>query len=421
MNKIQAPRGTHDVILEESDLWQYLEQAGREVFKSAGFKEIRTPIFEATELFSRAVGEDSDIVNKEMYTFTDRGDRSMTLRPEGTAGVARSYIEHNLDRNQKPIKLWYQGPMFRYERPQTGRYRQFHQIGAEALGSDGPYIDLEMINLGIKFLNSLGLKNLTLYINSIGNKNSRANYTSALKDFLNQYSDQVCEDCKRRMTQNPLRCLDCKIPADQELYKNAPLIQDFFDEESKSIWQEVLSGLETLNINFVVDTKLVRGLDYYNHCVFEIKTSSAKLANQSTVLAGGRYDNLVSYLGGAPTPACGWACGQERIIELLKENDLQLVKNSKLFIISDDGIPALRLANQLRDLIPELTIELDYELSKFKKQLEKALKRNCDWIIFFMADERNSGTFKLKNTKTTQEQDFGDLSELSDFIKKHLW
>jgi histidyl-tRNA synthetase len=420
MSKIQAPRGTHDVILDESGFWQFIEHKARVAFNASGFKEIRTPIFEATELFSRAVGEDSDIVNKEMYTFLDRGERSMTLRPEGTAGVARSYIEHNLDRNQKPIKLWYQGPMFRYERPQTGRYRQFHQIGAEALGSDGPYIDLEMINLGIKFLSSLGLENLTLYINSIGNKNSRTNYTNALKDFLNGLADQVCEDCKRRMSQNPLRCLDCKVPADQDLYKNAPVIHEFFDEESSAIWQKILSGLKTLEINFVVDPKLVRGLDYYNHCVFEIKTSSTKLAGQSTVLAGGRYDNLVSYLGGAPTPACGWACGQERIVELLKEKGFETEKSPKLFIISDDGLPALTLANQLRDLIPELTVEIDYELSKFKKQLEKALKRNCDWIIFFMTDERDSGKIKLKNTKTTQEESFESINAVCDFIKKDL-
>jgi histidyl-tRNA synthetase len=420
MNRIQAPRGTHDVILEDSDLWQYLEEIARQTFQQAGFHEIRTPIFEATELFSRAVGEDSDIVNKEMYTFIDRGDRSLTLRPEGTAGVARSYIEHNLDRNQKPLKLWYQGPMFRYERPQTGRYRQFHQIGAEALGSDGPYIDLEIINLGINFLNKLGLTNLTLYINSIGNKNSRTLYTTALKDFLHKIADQVCEDCKRRMTQNPLRCLDCKVTSDQELYKNAPLIQDFFDEEAKNIWQEILNGLKTLNINFVVDPKLVRGLDYYNHCVFEIKTSSNKLAGQSTVLAGGRYDNLVSYLGGTQTPACGWACGQERIVELLKENSLSINKNPKLYVISDDGLSALQLSNQLRDLVPGLRVEIDYELSKFKKQLEKALKKNSDWIIFFMADERNSNTLKLKNTKTTEEKTFSDTVSLANHIKDYL-
>ena len=419
MSKIQAPRGTHDVVLDQSDLWQYLEQNAKNIFAVAGFKEIRTPIFEATELFARAVGEDSDIVNKEMYTFIDRGERSMTLRPEGTAGVARSFIEHNLDRNPRPVKVWYQGPMFRYERPQTGRYRQFHQIGAEAIGSFGPYIDLEIINLGIKFLNKLGLKNLTLYINSIGNKASRVNYTNALKDFLKNLETNVCEDCKRRMIQNPLRCLDCKVPQDQELYKNAPLIQDFFDEESKNIWGEILAGLNALEINYVIDSKLVRGLDYYNHCVFEIKTQSQTLGTQSTVLAGGRYDNLIAYLGGPETPACGWACGQERIIELLKESSITPQQKQKIFIISDSGIEALKLANTLRETLADFSVEIDYDISKFKKQLEKALKRNNDWIIFFMEDERANNKLKLKNTKTAQELDFDGLDELSNYLKTY--
>lgn len=419
MSKIQAPRGTHDVIQEDSLIWDFLESNARKLFASHGFAEIRTPIFEATELFSRAVGEDSDIVNKEMYTFIDRGERSMTLRPEGTAGVARSYIENNLDRSSKPIKFWYQGPMFRYERPQTGRYRQFHQIGVEALGSEAPYIDLEVIGLGIKLLKQIGLNDLTLYINSIGNDNSRKAYTNALKEFLSGLLDQVCDDCKRRYEQNPLRCLDCKVPEDQKLYASAPSIHDFFDEEAKSIWEQVQAGLNKLNINFVIDARLVRGLDYYSHCVFEIKTKSSKLGTQSTVLAGGRYNNLVSLLGGSNTPACGWALGEERLVELLKENELTLKPANKIFLISDDSLAALELASKLRDDLPDSVVELDYDNSKFKKQLEKAIKKNNDWVIFYMQDERGSGKFKIKNLAKAEETGGLDYAQMINKLKEH--
>ena len=274
---VKAARGTQDILPPFSSLWQKIENTAIKLFGEAGFTEIRTPIFEATELFDRAVGEDSDIVNKEMYTFKDRSDRSLTLRPEGTASIVRAYIEHALDREGRPQKLWYRGPMFRYEHPQTGRYRQFHQIGIEAIGAKAPYIDLELIKLGQKFLEELGLKNLTLYINSLGNSNSREQYISALKDFLEGMQEDVCEDCKRRFTQNPLRCLDCKVPEDQKLYQDAPRISDYLDEESTEIWTKTQDGLKELGVNFKIDTNLVRGLDYYSHCVFEFKTDAKEL------------------------------------------------------------------------------------------------------------------------------------------------
>ncbi len=413
--KIAAPRGTQDILPSKSKIWQNIEAEAIKIFSSAGFSEIRTPIFEASELFNRAVGEDSDIVNKEMYTFKDRSDRSLTLRPEATACIARAFIENSLDREGKPQKLWYRGPMFRYERPQTGRYRQFHQIGIEALGAQAPYIDLEIISLGIDLLKNLGLDNLTLFINSLGNSASRQAYIAALKEFLAKLQDQVCEDCQRRFTQNPLRCLDCKVPEDQKLYSKAPVIHDYFDEESKTIWSQVQTGLNGLGIKYVIDPKLVRGLDYYSHCVFEVKSSSAALGTQSTVLAGGRYDNLVEVLGGPSIPAVGWALGIERLAELITKPE---IKNTSIYIISDDSSEAQKLAHRLRiDTKHKMVIEYDYENSKFKKQLERAVKKACDWVIFYMGDERGSAKFKIKNLK--QGKEISDLSykELLDQLK----
>lgn len=417
--KISAPRGTQDIFGERARLWQIIEAIAIEIFNQAGFSEIRSPIFEATELFKRAVGEESDIVNKEMYTFLDRSERSITLRPEGTASIVRVFIENNLDRENKPQKFWYRGPMFRYERPQTGRYRQFHQIGVEALGAKAPYIDLELINLALLFLKKLGLENLTLHINSIGNSESRKNYTNSLKTFLEKLKDQVCDDCKRRIESNPLRCLDCKVPEDQKLYFNAPKIHDFFDEESKAIWNSFLDSLQQLEIKYTIDPALVRGLDYYSHIVFEIKTSDPNLGTQSTVLAGGRFDKLISNLGGPDLPAAGWACGLERI-SLLAENSAKnlLTKTKKVFIISDDAKAALELSLRLREDLTNTIVELDYEESKFKKQLEKALKKNSDFIIFLLEEERKQGKFKIKNTASTEEKEINNYQELIINLKQ---
>lgn len=413
--KIAAPRGTQDILPSRSNIWQKIEAEAIKIFSSAGFAEIRTPIFEASELFNRAVGEDSDIVNKEMYTFNDRSDRSLTLRPEATASIARAFIENSLDREGKPQKLWYRGPMFRYERPQTGRYRQFHQIGIEALGAEAPYIDLEIIRLGIDLLENLGLDDLTLYINSIGNKSSRQNYISALKEFLAKIQDQVCDDCKRRFIQNPLRCLDCKVPEDQKLYSQAPIIHDYFDEESQTIWSQMQTGLTELGIKYVVDPKLVRGLDYYSHCVFEVKSNSTLLGTQSTVLAGGRYDNLVETLGGPSTPAVGWAIGMERLVLIIKEPE---ITNTSIYIISDSSSEAQKLAHRLRiDTNHEMIIEYDYENSKFKKQLERAVKKSSDWVVFYMNDERQSGKFKIKDLKNAKEISDLNYEELVNKLK----
>lgn len=421
MSKIKAPRGTQDILPEASELWQEIEYEALSSLQEAGFKEIRTPIFEDTALFNRAVGADSDIVNKEMYTFSDRSDRSLTLRPEGTASIVRSYIENALDRNiTKTCKLWYRGPMFRYERPQAGRYRQFHQIGAEAFGSKAPYIDIELIHLGMQMLENLGLENLTLHINSIGSAQSRLKYREKLKEFLAPLQGDVCEDCQRRFEQNPLRALDCKVPEDQALYKDAPSIYDSFDDESKEIWDQLRAGLTKLNISFVEDPKLVRGLDYYTHTVFEIKTDNPMLGQQSTVLAGGRYDALVSSLGGPEMPAVGWALGIERIALLLEEKrkaeETSKYFDNKIFIVSDSNLDAQQLAIQLRAELPLFCVDLDFDNAKIKKQMEKADKKSCRYVIFYMEDERNSGRFKIKDLSNGEEIAGIDYEAVIDFV-----
>ena len=413
MERIKAARGTQDIYSADVKIWQFIEDTAINHFSQAAFEEIRTPIFEHTNLFSRAVGESSDIVNKEMYTFKDRSDRSLTLRPEGTAGVVRAFIENSLDRSAKPQRFWYRGPMFRYERPQTGRFRQFNQIGMEAFGLSAPNLDLEVIGLAYSFLQKLGLKDLTLYINSLANEASREDYKTKLVSFLEQHQDNLCEDCQRRIKQNPLRVLDCKVPEDQKIYENAPSIKDSFDEESLEIWEAMKQGLNALGIDFVEDTKLVRGLDYYSHCVFEFKTEDKGLGQQSTVLAGGRYDKLVEQLGGTQVPAVGWALGMERLAYLIEQNREETVSKKKhVYIICDEFMESLKLASKLRSNLDGFTVEFDFDSVKVAKQINKALKRKADYALFYLADERESGTFKLKDFSEETEISISSFDEL---------
>ncbi len=413
MSKLKAARGTQDILPDQSSLWQDIEAVAMRVIEARGFKEIRTPIFESTELFARAVGESSDIVNKEIYSFLDKSDRSLTLRPEATAAIARAYIEHSLDMGPRPFKAWYRGPMFRYERPQTGRYRQFHQIGVELLGSSSPMADLELISMGLELLSQLGLKDLTLHINSLGNSSTRKNYREALLSFLTTIENQICEDCKRRMLQNPLRVLDCKVPADQALYDNAPLLSDYYDADSQAIWSKILSGIDKLGLaeqcQIVINPKLVRGLDYYNHSVFEIQSLDPNLGQQNTVLAGGRYDGLVSSLGGPETPSAGWALGVERLALLMGQSSKP---THKLYIISDDTLEAMSLASKLRAADSNLVIDYDYEAAKIGKQLEKALKKSAQFVIFYLADERASSSFKIKKLSDSSEKVFHSIDDV---------
>ena len=395
---IQAQKGTKDILPQESANWQKMEAAGLEVFSKAGFKEIRTPIFEATELFARGVGDSTDIVNKEMYTF-EKSERSLTLRPENTAGVVRAYIEHGFHRLPQPVKLWYKGPMFRYERPQAGRQRQFHQIGVEMFGCAEPSADAEVINLAVKYLNKLGLNDLEIEINSLGCSECRKKYREAIKEVLKPYLAELCEDCNFRYEKNPLRILDCKVDSCKKIFEKEEIqkviLGDFICDDCKAHFDTVQEYLAALNIPYKRNKQLVRGLDYYNRTVFEIKSNN--LGSQNAVCGGGRYDSLVETLGGATTPAVGWAMGMERLNSLIPQ-----AVDSRLdaFVISQDTTQAIKFANELRN--NGFSAEFDYSNKKFKKQLDKAAKA-AKYAVILMDDEIKSNTVTIKNLDTSEQ------------------
>ena len=395
---IQAQKGTKDILPQESANWQKMEAAGLEVFSKAGFKEIRTPIFEATELFARGVGDSTDIVNKEMYTF-EKSERSLTLRPENTAGVVRAYIEHGFHRLPQPVKLWYKGPMFRYERPQAGRQRQFHQIGVEMFGCAEPSADAEVINLAVKYLNQLGLNDLEIEINSLGCSECRKKYREAIKEVLKPYLTELCEDCNFRYEKNPLRILDCKVDSCKKIFEKEEIqkviLGDFICDDCKAHFDAVQEYLAALNIPYKRNKQLVRGLDYYNRTVFEIKSNN--LGSQNAVCGGGRYDSLVETLGGATTPAVGWAMGMERLNSLIPQ-----AVDSRLdaFVISQDTTQAIKFANELRN--NGFSAEFDYSNKKFKKQLDKAAKA-AKYAVILMDDEIKSNTVTIKNLDTSEQ------------------
>lgn len=395
---IQAQKGTKDILPQESANWQKMEAAGLEVFSKAGFKEIRTPIFEATELFARGVGDSTDIVNKEMYTF-EKSERSLTLRPENTAGVVRAYIEHGFHRLPQPVKLWYKGPMFRYERPQAGRQRQFHQIGVEMFGCAEPSADAEVINLAVKYLNQLGLNDLEIEINSLGCSECRKKYREAIKEVLKPYLTELCEDCNFRYEKNPLRILDCKVDSCKKIFEKEEIqkviLGDFICDDCKAHFDTVQEYLAALNIPYKRNKQLVRGLDYYNRTVFEIKSNN--LGSQNAVCGGGRYDSLVETLGGATTPAVGWAMGMERLNSLIPQ-----AVDSRLdaFVISQDTTQAIKFANELRN--NGFSAEFDYSNKKFKKQLDKAAKA-AKYAVILMDDEIKSNTVTIKNLDTSEQ------------------
>ena len=371
MTKIlKVLKGTKDILPQNIDMWHFIEQKADEVFSKYGFKEIRTPIIEVTELFSRGVGDTTDIVNKEMYTF-EKSDRSITLRPENTAGVVRSYIENGMSRISAPVKLWYHGPMFRYERPQAGRQRQFHQVGVEMFGIKQPTADAEVILAAVNFLKELGLNDLDVEINSLGCPKCREEFKNKLKEVLKPYFNELCEDCQNRYEKNPLRLLDCKVESCKKIFEK-PEIQevinsDFICEECAEHYTELKLYLNKMGVHYVENKLLVRGLDYYNRTVFEIKSNN--LGSQNAVCGGGRYDSLVGQLGGEPTPAVGFAMGMERLISLIPQKDVPKLDG---YIVSNFPVDAFVLAEELRS--QGLTVEFDLSNKKFTKQLEKASK-----------------------------------------------
>lgn len=395
---IQAQKGTKDILPDEVSNWQKMESIAQNVFSKANFKEIRTPIFEATELFARGVGDSTDIVNKEMYTF-EKNERSLTLRPENTAGVVRAYIEHGFSRLPQPVKLWYKGPMFRYERPQAGRQRQFHQVGVEMFGTKEPSADAEVINLAVKYLNELGLDNLDIEINSLGCPQCRKNYRAAIKEVLKPYLKDLCEDCNFRYEKNPLRILDCKVDSCKAIFEKEEIqkviLGDFICDECKEHFEKVKEYLTALQIPYTVNKLLVRGLDYYNRTVFEIKSNN--LGSQNAVCGGGRYDSLVETLGGVQTPAVGWAMGMERLNSLISKPENERLD---VFVVAENMTETFKIMEELRNA--GFSAEFDYANRKFKKQLDKAAK-SAKYALILMDDEINSGTVTLKNLDTSEQ------------------
>ena len=411
MTMIKVQKGTKDILPEEMSVWHFMEQKASEIFTKYGAKEIRTPIFEATELFARGVGDTTDIVNKEMYTF-EKSERSLTLRPENTAGVVRSFIENGMHRLSAPVKLWYKGPMFRYERPQAGRQRQFHQVGVEVFGISQPTADAEVILMAVNYLKALGLNDLSVEINSLGCPKCREEFKTKLKEVLKPYLSDLCPDCQTRYEKNPLRLLDCKVPECREIYAK-PEVQkiiqsDFICEDCANHFSELKGYLDTLGIKYTENKLLVRGLDYYNRTVFEI--TSNNLGSQNAVCGGGRYDSLVKNLGGEDTPAIGFAMGMERLASLIEQ---KLTDKTTAFIICNNMTEAVKLTEELRN--DGISAEFDLTNKKFVKQLEKASKV-ARFAVILGEDEIKQNKVTVKNLETS-EQKTVERASVSNYLK----
>ena len=404
--KLQKPKGTQDILPGDSAKWQYVENVARETFKKYNYGEIRTPMFEHYEVISRSVGDTTDIVTKEMYDFHDNGDRHITLRPEGTAPVVRSYVENKLfaPEVQKPVKVYYIGSMFRYERPQAGRLREFHQLGVECFGSKNPATDVETIAMAYQLFNTLGIKDVTLHLNSLGNTDSRLAYRQALIDYLTPMRESLSKDSQRRLEENPLRVLDSKEKEDKVAVENAPSILDYLDEESQTHFDEVRAMLDSLNIPYVIDTNMVRGLDYYNHTIFEFITTIDK--SELTICAGGRYDSLVEYFGGPETAGFGFGLGLERLLLVLDKQGIKLPVEESLDVYiavlgSGANGKALELVQSIR--YQGFKAERDYLGRKIKAQFKSADTFKAKTVITLGESEVESGVVKVKNNATREE------------------
>ena len=415
---LQAIRGMHDTLPADTPAWSYLEAHCRELAHAYGYQEIRFPIVEQTRLFKRGIGEVTDIVEKEMYTFTDRNGDSLSLRPEGTAACVRAGIQHSLFHGQVQ-RLWYMGPMFRHERPQRGRCRQFHQFGVEAYGFTSAAIEAEIIAMGWQLWQRLGIDAVTLQINSLGNNESRAAYREQLQQYLRDHIDLLDEDSQQRLEKNPLRVLDSKNPALQELIAAAPSLLDSLDVESKAHFEQLCQALDALGIAYEINPRLVRGLDYYNGTVFEWITD--QLGAQGTLCAGGRYDRLVEQIGGKPTPAFGFALGLERVIELLAADALP-VAAADIYIVTDSDSAvvdyALQVAETLRDGLPGLSIVVNLEGGNFKKQFKRADKSGAALALVLGGDELAAQQVTLKPLRDQGEQQQLALSDLVTHLRE---
>lgn len=423
--KIQAIRGMNDILPTQTPVWQYLESTVKELLGAYGYAEIRMPIVEQTALFKRSIGEVTDIVEKEMYTFEDRNGDSLTLRPEGTASCVRACEEHGLLYNQTQ-RLWYTGPMFRHERPQKGRYRQFYQVGVETFGIASPDIDAEVIMLSARLWEQLGLtEQVTLQLNTLGSNEARANYREALTAYLEERADQLDADSQRRLHTNPLRVLDSKVPATQALLVDAPKLHDYLDEESIEHFTELRRVLDAAGIKYEINQRLVRGLDYYCKTVFEWVTD--KLGAQGTVCAGGRYDGLVEQLGGKPTPAVGFAMGVERLILLLETLELipeEVLSTLDVYVCpvgAGASLSALLLSDRLRRDHSWLRIQTHCGGGSFKSQLKRADKSGARFALLLGEDELANNSVTVKDLRTDAEQQTMTLDAVSDWLAEHIF
>lgn len=415
--KLQKPKGTQDILPGQSEKWQYVENVARETFNKYRYAEIRTPLFEHYEVISRSVGDTTDIVTKEMYDFYDKGDRHITLRPEGTAPVVRSYVENKLfaPEVQKPVKMYYIGSMFRYERPQAGRLREFHQVGVECFGSSNPATDVETIAMAYDLFQTLGISNITLHLNSLGSTESRQAYRQALIDYLTPLRDTLSSDSQRRLEENPLRVLDSKEKEDKKAVENAPSILDYLDDESKEHFNSVRQMLELLDIPYVIDTNMVRGLDYYNHTIFEFITEVEK--SELTICAGGRYDGLVSYFDGPETPGFGFGLGLERLLLVLEKQGITLpIDNTVSVYIAVLGdaanLGALELVQGLRQ--QGISADRDYLSRKLKAQFKAADSFGAKYVITLGETEVETRQLTIKNNSTREEKQISFDELLTD-------
>ena len=410
---ISILKGMKDRHSDDVRKYDFIVDTAKKVFSKYGFERIITPILEETELFRRSVGDETDVVSKEMYEFKDKGNRSVSMRPEGTAGVVRAYLEAGLHKSDPIVKWFYNGPMYRYEAPQKGRYREFHQVGAEIFGIRSPYLDAEIIRMGCEFLEKLGITGLTVEINSLGNIESRKKYIEDLKAFMAERLDKLSEDSKKRYEKNPLRALDSKDKGDQEQFKDAPKLYDYLDEESKKYFEDTKKYLELLNIKYVENSKLVRGLDYYSDTVFEIK--SDKLGAQATVLAGGRYDRLLEILDNVKIPAIGFAAGMERIAMLMDEKLVENKENGVYVVYFDETKEYfIKTLEELRK--NDIKASFDYNPKSFGAQMKKANKINAEYVLILGEDEQKENVVTLKKFSTGEQEKYS-LDEVIEIVK----
>ena len=420
---IQKPKGTYDLFGCDASKVLYIQELLEALMEKYNYKYIRTPLFESSELYHRGVGETTDIVTKETYDFVDRGNRNMTLRPEGTAGVVRSYIENKCYALPNvPVKYWYFGPMYRYERPQSGRFREFYQFGVEAFGSNDPMLDAEVISIAVNFYKLIGLKGIKVNINTLGDTQSRLNYKNALTKYFEPYLDTLCEDCRERFNKNPLRILDCKVDNDKEIFKNVPKTIDYLNEISKEHFEKVINYLSSAKIDFVINPNVVRGLDYYTHTVFEVEADIQGFGSQNVLCGGGRYNNLVNQIGGMDVPGVGYALGLERLLEAIKAENIELphTHGIDVYIIPMDESKkdyAFSILNALR--MSGFSCDIDYMNRNIKSNFKQSERVEARYNIIIGEDEIKNNLLTIKNNETKEESKVS-LENLVDFLDDNI-